>query len=156
MIAISDTSPLILLEKTGYLRILGKLFKSIVIPPAVDKEWLRSGCYIHPSCLSIITLSHEAELIADGLCQKMDKGEAEAISLFSDIKADWLLLDDLKSRKYAYSQNLPVTGTAGILITARKKGFIPELRPILESLKKQRLYLSDEVFQKALILADEI
>lgn len=41
MIAVSNTSPLILLDKVGYLWILGKLFSKIIIPPSVDKEWLK-------------------------------------------------------------------------------------------------------------------
>jgi len=85
----------------------------------------------------------------------MDKGEAQAIALFSEIKADFILLDDLKGRKYADSQGLPLAGTVGILITAKKKGLIPELRPVLEILKTQRIRLSDDVFRKALMLANE-
>lgn len=52
MIAVSNTSPLILLDKTGYLWILERLFKKVIIPPAVDKEWLRPGGYIVPQWLS--------------------------------------------------------------------------------------------------------
>jgi predicted nucleic acid-binding protein len=43
MLAVSDTSPLVLLDKAGHLWILGKIFEKVFIPPAVDAEWLRPG-----------------------------------------------------------------------------------------------------------------
>lgn len=36
--AVSNTSPLVLLDKAGHLWILEKLFKKVVILPAVDIE----------------------------------------------------------------------------------------------------------------------
>ncbi|HBO83441.1 MAG: hypothetical protein A2889_02450 [Nitrospinae bacterium RIFCSPLOWO2_01_FULL_39_10] len=155
MIAVSNTSPLILLDKTGYLWILERLFKKVVIPPAVDKEWFRPGGYIIPQWLSISQLSHDAEHIAENLYPKIDKGEAEAIALFLSMKARWLLLDDLKARRHALSMGLPVVGTVGILVTAKRKGIISEFKPILESLKRSRFYLSDEVIKKAIYLTTE-
>ncbi|MBI4746276.1 MAG: DUF3368 domain-containing protein [Deltaproteobacteria bacterium] len=50
---------------------------------------------------------------------------------------------------------LPVVGTIGILVAAKRKGIIPELAPIINVLKKHRYYLSEEVLEKALALAGE-
>jgi uncharacterized protein len=155
MTAVSNTSPLILLEKTDHLWILEKLFTKVLIPPAVDREWLRPGGYVLPQWLSVTALSRQAASVAEGLHQKIDVGEAEAIALFSTTKADWLLLDDLKGRTQAASMGLPVIGTVGILIIAKKKGLIPAIRPVLNILKKHRFYLSDEVLAKALALTGE-
>lgn len=141
MKAVSNTSPIILLEKAGHLWILEKLFKEVIIPPAVDIEWLRPGGYKVPNWLSVTKLSLEAKHNAENLKKKIDSGEAEAIALFQTIKADWLLLDDLKGRKQAKSMGLPVVGTIGILVTAKRKRIIPELTPIINTLKKQVLYL---------------
>jgi uncharacterized protein len=155
MTAVSNTSPLILLEKTDHLWILEKLFTKVLIPPAVDREWLRPGGYVLPQWLSVTALSRQAASVAEGLHQKIDVGEAEAIALFSTAKADWLLLDDLKGRTQAASMGLPVIGTVGILIIAKKKGLIPAIQPVLNILKKHRFYLSDEVLAKALALTGE-
>jgi hypothetical protein len=43
MMTVSNTSPLILLDKVGHLFLLEQLFQKVIIPPAVDKEWLRPG-----------------------------------------------------------------------------------------------------------------
>lgn len=108
-----------------------------------------------PEWLSVKKLSPEADLEAVKFYQDIDKGEAEAITLFREMKADLLLLDDLKARRYAKSMGLPVAGTAGLLIVAKHKGIIPEIKPILSNLKRHKFYLSDEVLKKAFILADE-
>lgn len=155
MIAVSDTSPLILLDKVGLLQILGNLFEKVLIPPAVDAEWLRPGGYIVPEWLSVTTLSPEAIDTAKKLSQKIDNGEAEAIALYQSVKAGLLLLDDLNGRKNAKAMGFPVVGTLGILVSAKQKGIIPELKPILDALKKHRFYIADEAMQKALELVNE-
>lgn len=155
MIAVSNTSPLILLDKVGCLWILGKLFSKIIIPPSVDKEWLRPGGYIVPDWISVESLSTESDGDTEKIYQELDRGEAEAIELFREIKADILLLDDLKARRYAKSLGLTVAGTTGLLITAKQKGIIPEIKPIIDSLKRHRFYISDDVLKKALIMTNE-
>jgi predicted nucleic acid-binding protein len=87
--------------------------------------------------------------------QKIDKGEAEAIALFSSMEVDFLLVDDLKGRRQAKAMGLPVAGTLGILIAAKRKGLISEISAVLEILKQHRFYVSDEVLKRALILAGE-
>lgn len=155
MKAVSDTSPIILLDKAGHLWVLEKLFKEVIIPPAVDKEWLRPGGYKTPHWITVAQLSSDAAHNAERLAKKMDRGEAEAIALFQTVKADAVLIDDLKGRKEAESIGLPVVGTVGILVAAKRKGIIPEITPVINTLKKHRYYLSDEIFEKALALAGE-
>jgi predicted nucleic acid-binding protein len=155
MIAVSNTSPLVLLDKAGHLWILGKLFEKVFIPLAVDAEWLRPGGYVVPQWLTVATVSQDTVSIAKDLYQKIDKGEAEAIALFSSMKADLLLIDDLNGRRQAKAMGFPVVGTLGILIAAKRKGIIPEITAVLEILKQHRFYVSDEVLKRALILAGE-
>jgi hypothetical protein len=155
MMAVSNTSPLILLDKVGHLFLLERLFQKVIIPPAVDKEWLRPGGYSVPSWLSVEPLTPEAQKIADDLRTRIDPGEAEAIALGSVMKPGWIILDDMKARQYAKSIGLPVTGTLGILTAAKKKGMIPALKPILEMLKAHRFYVANDVLAAALALVGE-
>ena len=155
MIAISNTSPLILLDKIGHLWILGELFNNVIIPPAVDSEWLRPGGYKVPKWLLSNSLTPEAHNGANDLYQKLDKGEAEAIALFSVMKVNFLLLDDLNGRRLAKSMGFPVIGTLGLLISAKQKGIINNLGSTLDDLKKHRFYIVDEILKKALILAND-
>lgn len=155
MTAASNTSPLILLDKVGHLFLLERLFQKVIIPPAVDKEWLRPGGYSVPSWLPVEPLTPDAQQIADELRTKIDPGEAEAIALCSVMKLGWIILDDMKARYHAKSMGLQVTGTLGILTVAKKKGMIPALKPLLEMLKAHRFYVADDVLATALALVGE-
>src|SRR4030042_2963289 len=99
MLAVSDTSPLVLLDKAGHLWILGKLFENVFIPSAVDTEWLRPGGYVVPQWLSVATLSQDTVSVAKDLYQKIDKGEAEEIAIFSSMKAHFFFIVYLNCRK---------------------------------------------------------
>ena len=52
----------------------------------------------------------------------LHKGEAEAICLGLEKKAKLCLIDDKDGRIIAQSNNLPITGTLGILLKAKKTG----------------------------------
>lgn len=156
MIVISDTSPLILLDKVGHLWILGNLFNKVLIPPAVDSEWLRPGGYITPEWLSVVQLSPEAENTARDLATQIDRGEAEAIALYTVRQTNFVLIDDLHGRRFAKSMDVAVIGTLGIITAAKQQGIIKDLKTVLDALKNNRFYITDEVLKKALELAGEI
>ena len=155
MIAISNTSPLILLDKVDCLWILGKLFEKVYISASVNKEWLRPGDYITPQWVTMSDLDTKAISMAEEMSQWMDKGEADTIALSSAIKADFLLIDDLKARKHAKILGLQITGTVGVLVVANRKGLIAEIKPLLEELKKHRFYISEDIYAEALKLCSE-
>lgn len=155
MIAASNTNPLILLDKANHLWVLGKLFKKVVIPEAVNREWLRPGGYTVPAWLQVIPVPKETSALAKQLYQKVDAGEAEAIALSSALKTDLLILDDLNGRRQAKDLGLPVVGTIGILTKAKQRGIIQKLAPVLDLLREHRFYIDDELRKSALALVHE-
>ena len=60
-------------------------------------------------------------------------------------KPKLVLLDDYAGRKVAKQLNLDMTGTAGLLVRAKKNGLIPAVMPLLEALRKHGYWLSDEL-----------
>ena len=51
MTAVSNTSPLILLDKVGHLFLLEQLFQKVIIPPAVEKSgFVPAGTVFPPGC----------------------------------------------------------------------------------------------------------
>ena len=50
-------------------------------------------------------------------------GEREAICLAMEVQAGAILLDDEPARKIAAQLNLPLIGTAGVLILAKERRF---------------------------------
>ncbi|MGH9899660.1 MAG: DUF3368 domain-containing protein, partial [Pyrinomonadaceae bacterium] len=65
------------------------------------------------------------------------------------------IIDDLAARRCATAFNIPVRGTLGLVLTAKRRGHIPAARPILMQLKQEGMYLSDHVMNKALALIGE-
>ena len=151
---VSNSSPLIALAKIGILDVLS----GVVIPKAVfdeitktEKEYVKE-LYEWGKNNIIEVKSRKAveylELIIDG-------GEAETIVLAEELNVDAVLIDDLKARKIAKFRGLNVIGTIGVLLNAKDKGIIREIKPLLEELMKKKIRISKELYDHALELADE-
>lgn len=100
-ILVADTSPLISLLVTNHLFLLFDLYKEIYIPEAVWNEL--------NSHVSIVSYHNELDKLTPLVrsCKvtlnfpEIDHGESEAISLYKELNADYLLIDDKKGRKIA-------------------------------------------------------
>lgn len=62
------------------------------------------------------------------------------------------IIDDLAGRKCTASLNIPVRGTLGIVLVAKKRRLIPKARPVIEDMMTTGFYLSrkavDEVLRR--------
>ncbi|HET8524547.1 MAG TPA: DUF3368 domain-containing protein [Thermomicrobiales bacterium] len=85
----------------------------------------------------------------------LDPGETEVLSLALELDHVGVVLDERSARRVGLSLGLPITGTVGILITARQQTLIPKLRPILEALRLVDFYMSEELVATALKLVGE-
>lgn len=82
----------------------------------------------------------------------IDDGEAEAIGLALQEKADWLLTDDAQARQFAENLGLEVHGSIGVLLWNVSNGNIPDkalAQRLLENLAHSSLWVSERVLQKA-------
>jgi len=86
----------------------------------------------------------------------IDDGEAASIILAVEEDAGLIILDDKDARKIAEKLGLKVMGTAGILLLAKKKGIIEEIKPILEEMRTSGFYLSDSIIKIVLREAGEL
>jgi predicted nucleic acid-binding protein len=59
----------------------------------------------------------------------LHRGEAEAIALATELKADIVIIDERGARQLATHAGLSVTGVLGILLRAKRAGQIPAVRP---------------------------
>jgi predicted nucleic acid-binding protein len=89
------------------------------------------------------------------LSQVVDKGEASAIALAHEIENKYLITDDLEARKLSIKLGLKIIGTVGVLLRAKKEGYIMLIRPLLEQIKQTNFRISDDLYKTALREARE-
>lgn len=148
MIVVSDTSPLTALLTIGQVELLPKIFTEVVVPMAVRDELLRSHPAL-PEWLRAEIIKNAAE--ASRLAQLVDAGEAEAIELAKELRADRLLIDERKGRRLAVQEGVPVIGLLGVVLLAKRNRFIPSARMLLQCLEAEAgMYLSESVRETGL------
>ncbi|MCD4788958.1 MAG: DUF3368 domain-containing protein [Bacteroidales bacterium] len=143
-IIISDTSCLIALERIGQLDILRRTFKVIIITQEVYKEF---GNRL-PDWIIIKEVKNKEK--QNQLESFLDNGEASSIALATEIKNTLLIIDERKGRKIARTFNLEIIGTLGLLIKAKEKGVISNLKDIVIDLKKSGFRVSNSILNEIL------
>jgi predicted nucleic acid-binding protein len=86
----------------------------------------------------------------------LDAGESEAIALAQEVDADLLILDDAEARNAALLEGLSVVGLLAFLVRAKAWGIVREVRLLLDALKRQGFFISDELYQHVLRMAGEL
>jgi len=65
------------------------------------------------------------------------------------------IIDDGLARKCAETYNIPLSGTLGIILLAKKNGLISKARPLMNELKQHGMYLHESTLNQALALVGE-
>jgi predicted nucleic acid-binding protein len=84
------------------------------------------------------------------LLEVIDIGEAEAILLAEEKKADFLLMDEIAGRSSAKARNLKVIGILGLLARAKSEGKIAYVKPYIIALQKIGFRLNAKLIQHIL------
>ncbi len=80
----------------------------------------------------------------------IDTGEAEAIVLALELKADLLLVDNRDARNLAKKLGLQLMGTLGVIALAKYRGLIPKAKPIINQLIESGFWISRRVLEEFL------
>lgn len=145
---ICNTSPIINLAETGQLELFSLLQGVVSIPPAVRDELLaKSGLF--PLAAKAVesgqfpVLAPTNTLLARSFATSLHRGEAECLALAMEHPGSLLILDDLSARAHASANQLPFTGTLGILAAAKARGRLAALAPVLHDLRtRARFWIS--------------
>ena len=148
-IIVSDTSCLILLNKIGKVHLLKSLFGKITITKVIADEFDETL----PDFIVIKNpVNTEYQRILEST---LDRGEASAFALCFEHPDSLLIVDDSKARKEAGRLHIKFTGTLGILLLAKEKGYLNSIREILDKISTINFWLSKKLVNEILEKAGE-
>ena len=134
--AVVNSGPLVALSIIGQLDLLPALYAECWVPQTVFNEVAVAGVG-KPGAKSLQAADWQARVrvapVPDPLLvMELDAGEAEVISLARQLSPCMAIIDERRGRRIAQQvYGLPVKGTAGILVEARRLGLISAVRPLL-------------------------
>jgi len=160
-VIVSDTSPITNLAAIGQLELLRTLYQTLRIPDGVRTE-LEASAVTWPGQADVIAAtwlerrSITNYLLVTALQRDLDLGEAESIVLALELKAELILMDEKEGRHAAQRLGLRPLGVIGILIEAKGKNIITEIRPHLDALRQQAgFYISQKLYNYVLVQTNE-
>ena len=149
--SVSNTGPILHLHEIKLLKALD-IFSHILIPNEVENE-LRKNKIIFPSKIKIVALENEFKDKAKIFVNQhdLDLGEAEAISLTLQERADYFLTDDLDARQVAKDYLLEVHGTIGIILRSLREKVISQdiaIEKVRELKTKSSLFITQDLIDE--------
>lgn len=158
---VADAGPLIGLARVGLLSLLRALFQTVIVPARVAEELRLDDD--RPGARALRTAVEEGWLAVDSgepaveplAAPELDPGEIAAIDLAARRESRFLLIDDRLGRSAARRRGIPVVGVAGVLLAAKQRGLLAEVRPALAHLADGGYHLSPELVARVLELAGE-
>jgi predicted nucleic acid-binding protein len=152
--AVVNASPLICLSRAGLADLLRQAAQTIVVPEAVAREILARG----PRDLTAASLASSTWLkqvedpaVPPGiLAWDLGDGESSVLAWALAHSGARAVIDDLEARRCAESLGIPLRGTVGLILRARRAGLIDSARDALERLRRGGMYLSDRICAEVL------
>ena len=159
MAIVADSSPLIVFGRVGQLDILRSLFTEVLIPDAVSAEVFaenknRPGAAAVATAVWIRRSAAPSDVAVPPWFGSLDVGERAALTLAIHLGLP-VLIDDLAGRRAAARLDVPVIGSAGALLLAKRRGRIDLVRPTLDALLHGGLRLSTRLYRDILTRAGE-
>ena len=150
---IVNASPVITLAKAGYLHLFDTLAAAVLIPEAVAQEIL-NGPPSDPARKALesgwgrrLSPSNIPEMILEW---GLGAGESAVLSLALEQRKCTAVLDDDAARRCALALGIPLVGTLGAVLRAKRKGVIPSAIPVLRALRAAGMRLDDRTIRDAL------
>lgn len=152
-----NASPLIVLARARRIDLLALTGMPIHIPESVSRE-VRAHSDDAARALDTVAWLHtvpDSEMMPLIRGWDLGPGESAVLEWAQANRPARAIIDDYAARKLANVLAVPVTGTLGLALLARKQGKVPLARPLVEELARAGLYLSKPVIEHALRLVGE-
>ncbi|MCF7997116.1 MAG: DUF3368 domain-containing protein [Chromatiaceae bacterium] len=150
-----NASPLITLFRSGLHPVLPQLFPELLVPDAVWNEVV-SKTYDDPAARGLPTASWARRTAAtlDPRVQLwgLGAGETAVLSMAMRKSGCTAIVDDRAARRCARVLSIPLIGTVGVIVLAKRRGFLGSVEEALHRLQSAGLWLSAGLIEK---LVDE-
>ncbi len=159
-IVVVNSTPIIALSVINKLHLLKDLYGEIIIPKAVLDEVMVKKDSVSQRVLArakdwIITKTITNNDAKKFFKVQLHEGEVEVMLLGKELEADLLVIDDYTAREYAKYLDFKITGTLGVILRAKEKGIIKEVKPLLSDLIDHGIYIGDKLYKDVLKIAEE-
>jgi predicted nucleic acid-binding protein len=152
-LVVADASPLFYLLSIEQIDILPRLFGTVFVPDAVQKELchpaapapVREWAADLPAWVEVASV----EIDEDTALRGLGAGERAAIALALSIHADLILIDERKGTQAAINKGFEVTGTLGILTLAARRRLV-DLADCFSRLKRTNFRYRQEIMNELL------
>jgi predicted nucleic acid-binding protein len=154
-----NASPLIYLTHVGLLEVLNEPGVPVVIPDRVAAEIGAHGA-TDPAVIAVAA-AHWIQVAPDPVIPQpvadwgLDAGESAVLALALEQPGSQAVLDDLAARHCAAALGIATQGTLGLMVVAKQLGLIPEVRPLIQTVKQAGFYVSDKLAERVLRAAGE-
>ncbi len=150
---VANASPVIVLAKVGHLRLLQELADELVLPDMVAAEVL-AGPASDPARraldggwgVQMAVSAIPSELLEWGL----GPGETAVLALARERAPCTAILADAAARACAKAFGVPLLGTLGVVLRAKKRGLVPQAADVLRAMRAAGLHLDDRTIRLAL------
>jgi predicted nucleic acid-binding protein len=155
-----NTSPWIALSICGYTKLLKQLYKEIYMPVGVKEEILagrEGGIGVNElKSSSWLKIRKVADAERVKFLYELECGEAEVIILAKEKKIKQVLIDEKVARLQAKVLGLEAIGTLGLLLKAKKRNLLSEIKPLIEKMLQKGIWIKKEIIEGILKEAGEI
>lgn len=157
-IVVADAGPLISAARANRLDLVQEVYREIIIPNAVANEITAGGKenigreIIEYDWIKSVKVANVKEV--QFLRQRFGNGESEAIVLAQELNAT-IFADEGKVISECRKRNLPVTSTLRMLLEAKQKRIIQNVKVELDNYILNGFRLSEKLYEEVIILAKE-
>jgi predicted nucleic acid-binding protein len=160
---VCDTSPLIVIAKTGLIPVLKDTAEEVIVPETVYAEGTIDRTLPGAEAVRVAVEAGHIEVRPDvagpdtdpdEALSGLDAGERAAIYLAHAVQCP-VLIDERRGRQAARRRGLIVIGSAGLLLNAKERGLVPALAPILDRWQRSGYFLSATLVKAVLAQAGE-
>jgi len=150
-----NASPVIFLVKLNLIQHLTFLFEELIMPAGVRDEIVRykDEAQRWVSGKGEVNVKNVGNIPSFISAWDLGKGETEVITFARKNKNCIAALDDKAARNCAYSLNIQVIGTIGLILLMNKKNIVDDAEGEIKKLRNIGFRINDDLYDYAVELS---